>query len=104
MIDQSFNIEPKIEGMIISVMALQEAYARALVVDYDALATARREGDVRGAYSLLQDAYQTDVRPLCAKVRQDLGASADPVAAFRASGYQSRIAEERVGGNQMGWT
>lgn len=104
MIDQSFNIEPKIEGMIISVMALQEAYARALVVDYDALATARREGDVLGAYSLLQDAYQTDVRPLCAKVRQDLGASADPVAAFRASGYQSRIAEERVGGNQMGWT
>ncbi len=104
MIDQSFNIEPKIEGMIISVMALQEAYARALVVDYDALATARREGDVLGAYSLLQDAYQTDVRPLCAKVRQDLGASADPVAAFRASGYQSRIADARVGGNQMGWT
>lgn len=104
MIDQSFNIEPKIEGMIMSVLALQEAYARALIVDRDALGTARREGDVLGAYRVLQDAFGTDVRPLCAKVRQDLGAEIDPVSAFLASGYQARVSEERVGGHQMGWT
>ncbi len=104
MIDQSFNIEPKIEGMILSVMALQESLARALLVDQDALAEARRSGDVLGAYRLLQDAYQTDVRPLCAKVRLDLGAEADPIAAYRASGYQEQIAAQRVGGEQMGWT
>jgi L-rhamnose isomerase/sugar isomerase len=104
MIDQSFNIEPKIEGMVMSIMALQEAYARALLVDVDSLAAARREGDVLGAYRILLDAYQTDVRPLCAKIRQDLGAEADPIGAFRASGYQARVATERVGGRQMGWT
>jgi L-rhamnose isomerase/sugar isomerase len=104
MIDQSFNIEPKIEGMIMSVLALQEAYARALLVDLDALGTARREGDVLGAYRLLLDAYGTDVRPLCAKVRQDLGAEIDPVGAFLASGYQARVNDERAGGSQMGWT
>lgn len=104
MIDQSFNIEPKVEGMIRSVMALQEAYARALIVDQVALAEARRGGDVLGAYGILQDAFQTDVRPLCAKVRQDLGAAADPVAELRASGYQTQVAERRVGGQQMSWT
>jgi L-rhamnose isomerase/sugar isomerase len=104
MIDQSFNIEPKIQGMVMSIMALQEAYARALLIDVNALGAARREGDVLGAYRILLDAYQTDVRPLCAKIRQDLGAKADPIGVFRASGYQARVAEERVGGRQMGWT
>lgn len=104
MIDQSFNIEAKIEGMLLSVMNLQEAYARALLVDRDALAASRREGDVLAAHRLFLDAYQTDVRPLCAKVRLDLGAEADPIGAFRASGYQERIAAERVGGHQMSWT
>ncbi|MDQ3547812.1 MAG: L-rhamnose isomerase [Chloroflexota bacterium] len=104
MIDQSFNIEAKIEGMLLSVTNLQEAYARALLVDRYALAASRQEGDVLAAHRLLLDAYQTDVRPLCAKVRRDLGAEADPIGAFRASGYQERIAAERVGGAQMSWT
>jgi len=104
MIDQSHNIEPKIEGMIISVMQLQESYARALLVDWRELEDARRSGDVLRAYRVLQDAYQTDVRPLCAVVRQQLGASADPVGAFRASGYMEKIASERRGGVQMSWT
>ncbi len=104
MIDQSHNIEPKIEGMILSVMHLQEAYARALLVDWQELEDARQSGDVLRAYRTLQDAYQTDVRPLCAAVRQQLGASPDPIAAFRSSGYMEKIASERQGGVQMSWT
>jgi L-rhamnose isomerase/sugar isomerase len=104
MIDQSFNIEPKIEGMLVSIMTLQEAYAHALLVDFPSLATARQEGDILAAYRILLDAYHTDVRPLCAKIRGDLGAEADPIGAFRASGYQERIAEQRIGGRQMSWT
>ena len=97
MIDQSHNIEAKIEAMILSVMNLQEAYARALLVDWDALEGARRAGDVLTAHRILMDAYNTDVRPLCAKVRQDLGASADPIASFRSSGYLERAIEARRG-------
>lgn len=104
MIDQSFNIESKIEGMLLSVMTLQEAFARALLVDLSALAAARRAEDILGAYRILLDAYQVDVRPLCAKVRQDIGAKPDPIGAFRASGYEERVAKERVGGRQMSWT
>ncbi len=103
MIDQAHNIEPKMEAMILSVTNLQEAYAKALLVDRRALARARREGDVLGAHRLLLDAYATDVRPLCARVREDLGAAADPVAAFKASGYAERVAEERAEGVGAGW-
>jgi L-rhamnose isomerase/sugar isomerase len=103
MIDQAHNIEPKIEAMILSVTNLQEACAKALLVDRAALAEARHEGDVLGAHRVLLDAYATDVRPLCAKVREDLGASADPLDAFRQSGYLQRVVEERKGGVQAGW-
>lgn len=103
MIDQSHNIEPKIEAMILSVMNLQEAYAKALLVDREALDKARQAGDVLGAHRILLDAYNTDVRPLCAKVREDLGASADPIKAFRQSGYLERISEERREGTPAGW-
>jgi L-rhamnose isomerase/sugar isomerase len=103
MIDQAHNIEAKIEAMILSVMNLQEAYAKALLVDRRALNEARHAGDVLGAHRVLLDAYATDVRPLCAKVREDLGASADPIAAFRQSGYLEKVVEERKEGVQAGW-
>jgi L-rhamnose isomerase/sugar isomerase len=104
MIDQSHNIEPKIEAMIQSVMTLQETYARALLVDWAALEAAQAAGDVLAANRVLTDAYATDVRPLCARVREDLGAATDPIGAFRQSGYLERIAETRQGGVQAGWT
>jgi L-rhamnose isomerase/sugar isomerase len=103
MIDQAHNIEPKLEAMILSVTNLQEAYARALLVDRDALREAQRAGDVLEAHRVLLGAYSTDVRPLCARVREDLGGSADPIAAFRASGYLERVVEERKEGAQAGW-
>jgi L-rhamnose isomerase/sugar isomerase len=103
MIDQAHNIEPKIEAMILSVTNLQEAYAKALLVDRMKLEEARRSGDVLLAHRLLLDAYNTDVRPLCARAREELGGAADPVSAFRQSGYAQRMAEERREGAQAGW-
>lgn len=103
MIDQAHNIEPKIEAMLLSVTNLQEAYAKALLVDRAALAQARGSGDVLGAHRLLLDAYNTDVRPLCAKAREDLGAAANPTAAFHESGYAEKVAEERGKGSGAGW-
>jgi L-rhamnose isomerase/sugar isomerase len=103
MIDQAHNIEAKMEAMILSVTNLQEAYAKALLVDRHALGEARHSGDILRAHRLLLDAYATDVRPLCAKVREDLGASADPIASFRQGGYLERVVEERKEGVQAGW-
>jgi L-rhamnose isomerase/sugar isomerase len=102
-IDQSHNIEPKIEAIIQSVVALQESYAKALLVDRRALESAQIAGDILGANRVLLDAFATDVRPLCAKVRAELGGAEDPVAAFRASGYLAAAIERRVAGRAAGW-
>ena len=96
MIDQSHNIEPKIEAMIQSVINIQTAYAKALLVDHTALYAAQEAGDVLGAYRVLQTAYETDVRPLLSEVRVRQGLDPDPIAAFRASGYSERVARERI--------
>ena len=95
-IDQSHNVEAKVEAMVLSIVNLQEAYAKALLVDREALRAAQRAGDVLGAHEALLDAYRTDVRPLCARARASLGASEDPVAELRASGYAQRAAAERA--------
>ncbi|XVV07358.1 L-rhamnose isomerase [Actinosynnema sp. CA-248983] len=103
MLDQCHNVEPKIPGQIRSVMNVQEATAKALLVDSEALAAAQRAGDVLGANAVLMDAYNTDVRPLLAEVREEMGLHPDPVRAYAASGYAERIAAERAGGQQAGW-
>jgi L-rhamnose isomerase / sugar isomerase len=95
MIDQSHNIEGKVDAMIQSVMNIQTAYAKALLVDEDAVAVAQAEGDVLGAHRLLLDAFETDVRPLLAELRAEQGVEPDPVAAFRAQGHAARLAAER---------
>lgn len=95
MIDQSHNIKPKIEAMIQSVMNIQEAYAKALLVDRESLKEAQQAGDVVMAEEILLDAYRTDVRPLLASIREEMGVPINPLEAYRNSGYASKIAEER---------
>jgi len=103
MLDQCHNIEPKIPAQIRSVMNVQEAVAKALLVDAGALAAAQQAGDVLGANSALMDAYNTDVRPLLADLRAEQGLDPDPMAAYARSGYAERIVAERIGGQQAGW-
>ena len=103
MLDQCHNIEAKIPAIIRSVMNVQEATAKALLVDLDALRIAQATGDVLGANAVLMDAYNTDVRPLLREVREEQGLNPDPLAAYRASGWQQRIVADRVGGTQAGW-
>jgi L-rhamnose isomerase/sugar isomerase len=103
MLDQCHNIEAKIPAIIRSVMNVQEATAKALLVDADALSAAQRSGDVLEANAALMDAYNTDVRPLLREVREELGIHPEPVAAYKASGWAERIVADRVGGTQAGW-
>ncbi|GHH72020.1 L-rhamnose isomerase [Streptomyces sulfonofaciens] len=103
MLDQCHNIEAKIPAIIRSVMNVQEATAKALLVDAKALRDAQLAGDVLGANAVLMDAFNTDVRPLLAEVRTEAGLHPDPMAAYRASGWQEHIVADRVGGTQAGW-
>ncbi|MFE4661197.1 L-rhamnose isomerase [Streptomyces hydrogenans] len=103
MLDQCHNVEAKVPAVIRSVMNVQEATAKALLVDAGALAAARRSGDVLAANAVLMDAYATDVRPLLRELREEQGLDPDPVAATLRSGRLERVAAERVGGAQAGW-
>jgi L-rhamnose isomerase/sugar isomerase len=103
MLDQCHNIEEKIPAVIRSVMNVQEATAKALLVDAEALTAGQQAGDVLAANAVLMDAYSTDVRPLLRELREDMGLDPDPVAAYRRSGYAEKIREERRGGQQAGW-
>ena len=94
-IDQSHNIEAKVEAMTLSVVNLQEAYAKALLVDRPALRAAQQSADVLGGHEVLLDAFNTDVRPACAQARVALGAAENPIRALRESGYAERMASER---------
>ena len=96
MVDQSHNVEGKIEAMIQSVVNIQSAYAKALLVDRERLAEAQRAGDVLGANRAFVDAYETDVRALLGELREELGVQPDPFAAYRAGGYAERLAAERA--------
>jgi L-rhamnose isomerase/sugar isomerase len=103
MLDQCHNIEPKIPAQIRSVLNVQEATAKVLLIDRPALAAAQQSGDVLGANAVLMDAYNTDVRPLLAELRDEMGLDPDPVAAYHRSGYQEKIVAERVGGVAASW-
>jgi L-rhamnose isomerase/sugar isomerase len=95
MIDQSHNVEGKIDAMIQSVANIQTAYAKALLVDETLLEQAQLAGDVLGAHRVLVEAFETDVRPLLGRLRESIGVEADPVEAFRRGGYGKRLARER---------
>jgi len=103
MIDQSHNIEPKVPAMIRSVMNLQEAYAKALLVDLQSLRTAQNAGDVLEANAILRDAYDTDVRETLAELRAERSLPRDPYRAYLASGEEHDRATTRVGGVAAGW-
>ena len=102
-LDQCHNIEDKIPGQIRSITNVQEAVAKALLIDRVELKKAQLEGNVLAADDIFMDAYNTDVRPLLGEMRNELGLDADPMKAYLASGYGAKIAAERVGGAQAGW-
>jgi L-rhamnose isomerase/sugar isomerase len=103
MLDQCHNIEKKIPGQIRSVLNVQEATAKALLLDRKALSAAQAAGDVLGANQLYMDAFYTDVRADLAAWRESRGLPGDPMAAYLASGYQQQIESVRVGGTQLSW-
>jgi L-rhamnose isomerase/sugar isomerase len=96
-VDQSHNLKGKIEAMIQTVSMAQSLYAKAALVDHDALVAAQRATDLVCAEGCLQDAFAIDVRPAIAEWRRAHRLPEDPIGALRDSGYVERITKERTG-------
>jgi L-rhamnose isomerase / sugar isomerase len=95
MLDQSHNVTDPIESLMLSAIEVQRAYAQALLVDRKALEGFQEANDALMATQTLKVAYRTDVEPILAMARLANGGAVDPVAAYRASGYRNRVAQER---------
>ncbi len=99
MIDQSHNLKGKIEETIQTVTMAQQLFAKAALVEHEALSRAQKNCDLVSAESLLQDAFNTDVRPAIQEWRDSNGLPRDPLKAFLESGYMERITKERSARN-----
>ncbi|MFV0541293.1 MAG: sugar isomerase [Aestuariibaculum sp.] len=95
MIDASHNVKDPLEDLIQSLDAIQEAYAKALLIDQTTLKTAQLEHDVVKCQEILQDAYRTDVRPLLAEARLTLGGALNPIKAYRTLNVRNELIKER---------
>ena len=100
MIDQSHNLKGKIEAMIQTVSTAMELYAKAALVDHAKLAASQSQCALVDAENCLKDAFATDVRPAIRDWAVSKGLPADPLDAFRQSGYLERITAARAGRNQ----
>lgn len=95
MIDQSHNLKGKIEETIQTVTVAQQLFAKAALINHEALTQAQERGALIAAESLLQDAFNTDVRPAIQEWRHSKGLPRDPLKAFLESGYLERITKAR---------
>lgn len=95
MIDQSHNVTDPIESLLMSAAAIVGSYAKALLVDREALAEHQDANDVVMAFSDLRRAYETDVAPILAMARYELGGAIEPVETYRRSQWRPRKAQER---------
>jgi len=101
MIDQSHNLKGKMEAMVQSVVAAQELFAKAALVDRDRLARLQNECRLVEAEECFRDAFWSDVRPMVRAWREARGLPAHPISALAESGYVERIARERGGRNMQ---
>ena len=104
MVDQSHNLKGKIEEAIQTVTMAQQLYAKAALVDHEQLSQAQKHCDLIGAESLLQDAFNIDVRPAIQEWRDSKGLPRDPLKAFLGTGYKERITKERAVRNSQSIT
>lgn len=95
MLDQSHNVTDPIESLMVSATEVQRAYAQALLVDRASLVGFQNDNDALMATTTLKHGFRTDVEPILAMARLENGGAIDPVSAYRASGYRSRVAAER---------
>jgi L-rhamnose isomerase/sugar isomerase len=95
MIDQSHNVTDPIESLLLSAQAICGSYAKALIVDREALAAHQGGNDVVMAFQDLRRAYDVDVAPILAMARHEAGGAIDPIDVYRTSEWRPRKAQER---------
>lgn len=95
MIDQSHNVTDPIESLLSSTEAIVSAFAKAALVDRDALHEAQERNDAMMAFQALRAAYKVDVSPILAMARAEAGGAIEVLDFYRQSNWRERKAQER---------
>jgi len=95
MIDQSHNVTDPIESMLSSAETIAASFAKAILVDREALHAAQAANDTMMAFQALRRAYNVDVAPILAMARMEAGGAIDVLSVYRASKWRERKAQER---------
>jgi len=95
MIDASHNVKDPLEDLLQSVEAIMSSYAKALLVDREKLAEAQNNNDVVAAQEILQQAFNTDVRPLIAEARLQAGGALNPLHVYRNEKVRENLIKKR---------
>jgi L-rhamnose isomerase/sugar isomerase len=83
MIDQSHNIKDPVEELIESIENIEAAYAKAMLVDFDAVSEAQDSLDPSTADRLLMSAFMADVRPILREARRRQDVTQEPLLDYR---------------------
>jgi L-rhamnose isomerase / sugar isomerase len=95
MIDASHNVKDPLEDLLQSLEAIKIAYAKALLVDRKKLVEAQNNNDVVSAQEIIQQAFNTDVRPLVAEARLRSGGALSPLSVYRSEKVREELIKER---------
>jgi len=95
MIDQSHNLKGKMEAMVQTVVAAQELYAKASLIDQERLAELQDACRLVEAEECFRDAFWQDVRPIVREWRAARGLPVAPLQELAESGYVEKITRER---------
>jgi len=99
MIDQSHNLKGKMEAMVQTVVAAQELYAKASLIDQERLAELQDACRLVEAEECFRDAFWQDVRPIVREWRAARGLPVAPLQELAESGYVEKITRERESKN-----
>jgi L-rhamnose isomerase/sugar isomerase len=95
MIDASHNVKDPLEDLLQSLEAIKIAYAKALLVDRKKLTEAQNDNDVVTAQEVIQNAFNTDVRPIVAEARLRAGGALNPIQVYRNEKIRENLIKER---------
>jgi L-rhamnose isomerase/sugar isomerase len=95
MIDASHNVKDPLEDLLQSLEAIKMAYAKALLIDRKKLTEAQNNNDVVAAQEIIQQAFNTDVRPLVAEARLHAGGALNPLSVYRKEKVREELIKER---------
>ena len=95
MIDASHNLKDPLEDLLQSIENIKIAYTKSLLVDYNRLRQAQQKNDVTICESILNEAFNLDVRPIVNESNLRLGGSIKPIDTYRELEIRKKLTKQR---------